>query len=242
MDDVRFRPCGDRAITVEFENEISIAVNKKVRALQCALETEEIPGVIETVPTYRSLLIQYKPAVIRYAPLVEKVKEKLSDLSALTLPPAMITEIPVCYEGEYAQDLDEIASIEKKSRDEIIRIHSGSDYFVYMLGFAPGHPYTARFENPFSFKRRKSPRERIPGGSIVVQLQLSDIIPFDQPCGWNIIGTTPVLACDFRKKNPFCLHSGEWIRHIPITAAEFRSIRGKVEAGNYTFTRREYKG
>lgn len=72
----------------------------------------------------------------------------------------------------------------------------------------PGHPYTARFEHPFSFKRRETPRVRIPGGSIVVQLGLSDIIPFDQPCGWNIIGSTPLLACDYRKENPFLLKAG----------------------------------
>ena len=146
---------------------------------------------------------------------------------------ASSTWIPVLYEGEYALDLEEIARIEGKTEEEIIRIHSQSDYYVYMLGFAPGHPYTARFENPFSFKRRETPRVRIPGGSIVVQLGLSDIIPFDQPCGWNIIGTTPILACDYRKKNPFLLKAGQWIRHVPVDKAEFMDIKRQVELGCY---------
>ena len=117
--------------------------------------------------------------------------------------------------------------------EEIVRIHSQSDYYVYMLGFAPGHPYGARMENPFSFKRRPTPRVKIPAGSIVVQLGLSDIIPFDQPCGWNIIGTTPVPAYDPRKENPFLLQAGQWMRHVPISREEFAAIRRQVEAGTY---------
>ncbi len=156
---------------------------------------------------------------------------EVMDLSQL--PRAVVTEIPVLYEGEYALDLEEIARLENKTPEEIIKIHSGSDYYVYMLGFAPGHPYTARFENHFSFKRRETPRVRIPGGSIVVQLGLSDIIPFDQPCGWNIIGTTPILACDYRKENPFLLKAGQWIRHVPVDKGEFLEIKRQVELGEY---------
>ena len=88
-------------------------------------------------------------------------------------------------------------------------------------------------EYPFSFKRRPTPRVKIPAGSIVVQLGLSDIIPFDQPCGWNIIGTTPVPAYDPRKENPFLLQAGQWMRHVPISREEFAAIRRQVEAGTY---------
>lgn len=233
MSDVTFRFAGDQALLVEFENEISMAVNRKVRALMAALEGADLPGLGELVPAYRSLLIHYDPMALPYGRLMERVEQCAQRLGDVELPPAVVTEIPVCYEGEYAADIQEIARIEGKSLEEIIRIHSGSDYFVYMLGFAPGHPYAARMENPFSFKRRETPRVKIPGGSIVVQLGLSDIIPFDQPCGWNIIGATPVLAYDGRKENPFLLQSGQWIRHVPITAEQFREIRAQVEAGTY---------
>ena len=233
MSNVTFRFAGDQALLVEFENEISIAVNQKVRSLKEALEKEHLAGLGELVPAYRSLLIHYDPMVIAYRQLMEKVEQYANHLSNVELPPAIVTEIPVCYEGEYAADIQEIARIEGKSVEEVIRIHSQSDYFVYMLGFAPGHPYAARMENPFSFKRRETPRVKIPGGSIVVQLGLSDIIPFDQPCGWNIIGTTPVLAYDGRKENPFLLQSGQWMRHVPISQKEFREIRTQVEAGTY---------
>lgn len=224
---------GDQALLVEFEPEISIRVNMKVRALQYAFEQLQQPGVTELVPTYRALLIHYDPLQLSYKKLTAVVEQQLDNLSEVKLPKGIVTEIPVLYEGEYAPDLTEIAKLENTTEEEVIRIHSQSDYFVYMLGFAPGHPYTARFENPFSFKRRPTPRVSIPGGSIVVQLALSDIIPFEQPCGWNIIGSTPVLACDYRKEQPFLLHAGQWIHHRPIDKKEYEDIKRQVELGSY---------
>ena len=233
MSEAVIRPAGDSALLVEFENEISLEVNARVRALKYALEESPFPGMGELIPTYRALLIHYDPLKIRLAPAREEVKARLGHMDQVSLPEAIVTEIPVCYDKEYAVDLEHIAQMEKKTEEEIIRIHSQSDYFVYMLGFSPGHPYTARFENPFSFKRMENPRLRIPGGSIVVQLALSDIIPFDQPCGWNIIGSTPVLPCDYRKEQPFLLKAGQWIHHTPVSREEYLDIKKQVEEGTY---------
>lgn len=230
-----FRHAGDQALLVELENEISLEVSAKVKRLMAALAAQSLPGLGELIPAYRSLLVHYDPEQLSYHGLTALIRKLSESASALPEDPAseLITEIPVCYEGEYAADLMEIAALEHKTPEEIIRIHSQSDYYVYMLGFAPGHPYGARMENPFSFKRRQTPRVKIPAGSIVVQLGLSDIIPFDQPCGWNIIGTTPVPAYDPRKENPFLLQAGQWMRHIPISKEEFAEIRSQVEAGTY---------
>ena len=233
MQEATIKNVGDSALLVEFENEISIETNTKVISLKASLENAPFRGMKEPIPTYRALLVQYDPLIVRAASAEAAVRERLRDLSSVSLPKAVVTEIPVLYDREFAEDLDEIARIEGKTVEEIIKIHSQSEYFVYMLGFAPGHPYTARFENPFSFKRRATPRVRIPGGSIVVQLALSDIIPFDQPCGWNIIGMTPVLACDYRKEKPFLLHAGQWIKHVPITREEYFDIKRRVEQGTY---------
>lgn len=224
---------GDQALLVEFENEISIAVNQKVGALKLALEEAHLPGVQEIIPTYRTILIHYDPLTVSMDGLRQAIDDGVTHMNLGQLPPAIVTEIPVLYEGEYALDLEEIARIEGKTVEEIIKIHSQSDYYVYMLGFAPGHPYTARFENPFSFKRRETPRVKIPGGSIVVQLGLSDIIPFEQPCGWNIIGSTPLDICNFDKEEPFLLSAGDWVRHVPVTKDEYDRIRHDVENGTY---------
>ena len=242
MQDIAIKQAGDSAVLVEFENEIGIETNAKVRSLMFSLERHPFAGMRELTPAYRSLLIQYDPCAVKSGAVREFLGQSLANLESVTLPKPVITEIPVIYDPEFAPDIEEIARIEDKTVDEIIKIHSGSDYFVYMLGFAPGHPYTARFENPFSFKRRESPRVRIDGGSIVVQLALSNIIPFDQPCGWNIIGTTPVLACDYRRENPFLLKAGQWIRHIPIGRDEYFDIKRRVELSEYVCRTYEKEG
>ena len=203
MSEAVIRPAGDSALLVEFENEISLEVNSRVRALKYTLEQSPFEGMGELVPAYRSLLICYNPLKIRAKAAQEEVRSRLGHMDKVSMPKAIVTEIPVCYDKEYAVDLEHIAQLEHKSEEEVIRIHSQSDYFVYMLGFAPGHPYTARFENPFSFKRME------------------------------IIGSTPVLACDYRKKNPFLLQAGQWIHHRPVSKEEYLDIQKQVEAGTY---------
>ena len=195
---------GDQALLVEFENEISMEVNRKVMALKGALEAHRLPGIGELVPTYRSLAIHYDPLTADLEQLKEAIDQSAGHLDLAALPKAIVTEIPVLYEGEYALDLEEIARIEGKTVEEIIRIHSQSDYYVYMLGFAPGHPYTARFEHPFSFKRRETPRVRIPGGSIVVQLGLSDIIPSISPVAGTSSAARPCWPATTARRTPSC--------------------------------------
>ena len=178
-------------------------------------------------------MILYDPLRADWKEIAEAAEQSMAGLGTVQTAKKIITEIPVLYEGEYAMDLEDIARLENKTMEEVIRMHSGSDYYVYMLGFAPGMPYTARFENPFCFKRRSSPRIRIPGGSVVVQQEQCNIAPFEQPCGWNIIGTTPLLMCDYRREMPFLLKMGQWVRYVPIERAEFMEIRRQVELGTY---------
>ena len=231
--DYTFHHVGNCALSVEFANEISLPTNQKVCALKTALEKRAVYGIRELIPTYRSLLIRYDPLLIEWTAVKTAVEACVNSLGDMPLSKTVITEIPVLYEGEYAMDLEDIAKIENKTVEEIIRIHSQSDYYVYMLGFSPGHPYTARFENPFSFQRRSSPRIRIPGGSVVVQREQSNITPFPQPCGWNVIGSTPLLMCDYRHKDPFLLKAGQWVRYVPIDRPQFMEIKRQVELDCY---------
>ena len=231
--DYTLRHVGDQALCVEFANEISLQTNRTLCALKVALENQAIYGIRELIPTYRSLLILYDPFAVEWTTIQTAVDACIGNLGNIQPEKSIVTEIPVLYEGEYAMDIEDIAKLENKTVEEIIRIHSQSDYYVYMLGFSPGHPYTARFENPFSFQRRSSPRIRIPGGCVVVQREQSNITPFDQPCGWNVIGSTPLLMCDYRHETPFLLKAGQWVRYVPIDRYEFTEIKRQVELDCY---------
>lgn len=231
--DVKFLVAGDRAVSVEFGKVICLETNEKVRMLEEKLKESPIDGVVEVVPTYCSLVIHYRPEVVFYGELVQALKEKLNHMHSVQKKKKIVKEIPILYGGETGPDLEYCARLEQTSTEEIIRKHSEHEYYVYMLGFAPGHPYMARFEEPYSFKRRESPRVKIPARSVVVQLNLSDLIPFEQPCGWNIIGSTPLDICNFKKEDPFLLSAGDWVRHVPVTKEEYDRIRRDVENGTY---------
>lgn len=231
--EARFLISGDRAMSVQMGDEISLEVNSRVMALLRELEEHPIDGISETVPTYASLMVHYDPCVIRAKELEGRLRRCISSMKEVERQKKVIREVPILYGGELGPDLELCAKLEGTSVEEIIRKHSSHDYYVYMLGFAPGHPYSARFEEPFSFKRRETARVNIPARSVVVQQNLSDLIPFDQPCGWNIIGSTPLTICDYKKEDPFLVHAGEWVRYKPVSQAEYSRIRQADEAGTY---------
>ena len=231
--DVKILMSGDQAVSVQMGDEISLEVNRKVLMLHEELKKRPVKGISEMVPTYASLMIHYRPDVISLDKLIDEIYQHIESMSDIGGSRKVIREVPILYGGETGPDLELCAQLENTTVEEIIRKHSSHDYYVYMLGFAPGHPYSARFEEPFSFKRRDTARVRIPERSVGVQLNLSDLIPFEHPCGWNIIGSTPVTICDYKKEDPFLVHAGEWVRYIPVSKKEYDAIRRADEAGTY---------
>lgn len=231
---------GDHAVSVQMGNEISLEVNGKVLALKKSLEEHPIPGISELVPTYASLMVHYRPEEITFEEIRDKLKERTENLSdAGGNTERLIREIPVCYGGEYGPDLEHCAELQGSTPEEIIRMHSSHDYYVYMLGFAPGHPYLARFEEPYSFARRETARIKIPARSVVVQKSQCVLIPFDEPSGWNILGKIPLDVTNYKRKDPFLVHAGEWVRFIPVSQEEYQKIRSAAEEGSYEMTVRK---
>lgn len=229
----KFLLTGDCSLSVQMGDEISLEVNRLVRMLHLSLTHHPVEGIREMVPTYASLMVHYRPEVIRFEELKAQILMRMEDMEQADEESCLVKEIPICYGGELGPDLADCAAFEKVSEQELIRMHSEHEYYSYMLGFAPGHAYMARFEEPFHFKRRDTPRVRIAGGAIVVQLNLSNLIPFDQPCGWNIIGGTPLTICDYSKDDPFLVHAGDWIRYVPISLQEYKTIQEDVRKGTY---------
>lgn len=240
----KFLIVGDSALSIQMESEISLDVNEKVRMLYKNLNDNPINGIVEMVPTYASLMVHYRPEKITYTNLRKEIEQRINDSTEVERISMIVKEIPICYDREFAPDLEDCVAFENISVKEFIRMHSEHEYYAYMLGFAPGHAYKARFEEPFHFKRRETPRVRIPGGSIVAQLSLSNFIPFPQPCGWNIVGGTPLTICDYNRKDPFLVHAGEWVKYMPVTSREYSVIKRDAERGKYqvkTYTKKVVK-
>ena len=232
--EAKFLTGGDESVYVQLGDEISLEVNQKVKDLMHKLEADPVDGIAEMVPTYATLMIHYKPEKILYAQLVGEIKKRMVETGEKKEEVSQIVKVlPICYDREFALDLDECAAFEKVSVEEFIRMHSEHEYYAYMLGVAPGHAYMARFEEPFHFKRRTEPRVRINGRSIVAAENQSNLIPFDQPCGWNVVAGTPLNVCDYSKKEPFLVNAGDWVKYQPVSRKEYDQIRADVERGTY---------
>jgi KipI family sensor histidine kinase inhibitor len=233
MDGCVFLPVGDCALTVEFTNEISEETNGKVRALSQALKEAKLPGVTEWVPTYRSVLVCYDPGAISFRRLTGKLRRLASHLGQAAKASKRVWEIPVCYGGTYGEDLGFVASNAGLSPEEVVAIHSGVDYRIYMLGFLPGFPYLGGLNKRIHTPRLKTPRTRILPGSVGIGGEQTGIYPMPSPGGWQLIGMTPVKLYDPLREQPILYEAGDFLRFVPIDEARFEQIRNQVMSGTF---------
>ena len=227
MEDVRILTVGDCALSVEFGQEISLEINHKVMALKTVLERKPITGLGELVPTYCSLLIQYDPMVLRYGPLRDKLKDLVTQLDEVEMPPKQVVEIPVAYGGEYGPDLGEVARSHNISEEEVIRLHSEPEYPIYMLGFVAGFPYLGGMNKAIATPRKQTPRLNIEAGSVGIAGEQTGIYSVQSPGGWQIIGRTPLKLYDVEREEPVLLKAGQYVKFKPITKEEFRAMENE---------------
>jgi KipI family sensor histidine kinase inhibitor len=229
---VRFLHSGDTALVVEFGDRVDPGLSDRVLRLSGAVRRSRTPGIIETVPTFRSLFVLYDPLMIDSANLISNI-EKLLDESQRELTPAKLWRIPACYELSYAPDLPEIADRTGRSPEEIIHLHSTTRFHVYMIGFLPGHPYMGDLPDMLALPRRVDPRVRVPAGSIAIANKLSVIYPVESPGGWHLIGATPVRLFNPEAERPSLLSPGDKVQFDRVSPADFSFIRTAVENGQY---------
>lgn len=222
--ETRYMLAGDKALVVEFGDEISQAVNSKVRNLYVALNKYKVTGIEEITPTYRSLLIQYNPLLINLNTLQAKLRELENNLDKVEIPKPRIIDIPTLYGGEYGPDLAFVAEHNGVTSEDVIRIHSSVDYLIYMLGFTPGFPYLGGMSEKIAAPRLSVPRTKIPAGSVGIAGKQTGIYPIESPGGWQLIGRTPLKLYDPRRQPPIVLQAGDYIRFVPISMDKYNEI------------------
>ena len=235
MPEVRFLLSGDTAVTVEFGDEISTEINARIRAFTIALEESKFLGIVELVPTYRSLMVHYDPGVILYDALVERLRGLLGRLDQIRIPPSEVLEIPVLYGGdEMGPDLGFVAEHNHKTPEEVVKIHTSTEYLIYMLGFTPGFTYLGGMSEEIAAPRLAQPRVKIPAGSVGIAGSQTGVYPIDSPGGWQLIGRTPVRMYDPDRAVPILPRAGQYIKFYAIDRAEFDRIAAQEAAGGYT--------
>lgn len=235
----KYLPLGDSAFLIKLGNEISIEINKKIRALSIQISQSGIRGIVELIPAYNELMVCYDPLVIEFDLLLEKLKYIENNLDSTSLSPAQLIHIPVCYEPDFALDIKVVASANMLSVDEVIQIHSSSHYLVYMLGFTPGFCYLGGMDGRLTTPRKEVPRIKIEAGSVGIAGNQSGIYPIDSPGGWQIIGKTPIKPFDIRRQPQFLIEPGDYIKFDPISLKEYIEIQRLVEKNKFEVTREQ---
>src|SRR5271169_2771468 len=229
---VRFLSVGDRALVVEFGDAIDRGLSREVLRLDRVLRAAPPAGVVETVPTFRSLMVHYDPLSTSRADL-EHVITGLLDRDEGADANARLWHIPVCYEAEFAPDLAEAARLTGLSPGNVVTLHSATRYHVYMLGCLPGFPYLGDLPAALALPRRADPRVRVPAGSIAIATALTAIYPYQSPGGWHLIGATPIRCFDAARTPPALLAAGDAVLFEPIDADAFAVIRRAIPSGGY---------
>lgn len=232
---------GDTAITVCFENEISKEVNGFVTSFTCAVEQKGIKGVIELIPAFNSVTVLYDSTVTSAGTLRIKLERIIKKLGNSQQSSAVLYKIPVCYEEEFSPDMKNVEAHTGISREEIIEIHSSTDYLIYMLGFLPGFAYLGEMDKRLATPRLDSPRVEISRGAVGIGGEQTGIYPVASPGGWQLIGRTPVLVYDRERENPILYKSGDYIRFVPISRNEYFEIEKAVQGGTYTVQTEEVR-
>jgi len=228
-----FKAMGDSAIQIEFGQEIAPAVNARITAFVGLVKAQRIEGIIDMIPAFCTLLVNYDPRIVGYKELLCRLDELMKLDVQVQESSSKVFEIPVLYGGESGPDLENVARLAGLSVDEVIEIHSGCDYLIYMLGFMPGFPYLGGLDARIHTPRLTEPRLRIPSGSVGIGGAQTGIYPLTSPGGWQLLGRTPVKTYDPNRGVPILFDAGDYIRFVPTTEAEYQMIVRLVEKNEY---------
>ena len=219
------RLAGDTGLIVEFGEGIDPDINKKVRTMAAAVKNRKPDGIIEIIPTYRSLLFIYDPVQTQPRQLMALIEELESTIDTVGEQSVQVIEIPVCYGGDFGLDMENVKASSNLSTEEVIRLHSRPEYPIYMVGFTPGFPFLGGLDERLFTPRLTTPRLVVPAGSVGIANNQTGMYPIDSPGGWQIIGRTPLTLFAPKKKKPFLYKAGDKIKFIPISEDQFEQIK-----------------
>ena len=231
----RVLDAGDAAFTIEFGERIDPALLAAVNTLDAAIAREHaagrLPGLIETMPTFRSLTVFFDPLQTGRAALIDALQPLFVADAQGAATAGRRWRLPACYEGDAAPDLAATARAIGLSEDEVVALHSGTEVRVYMLGFLPGFPFMGDLPDKLRLPRRSEPRVRVPAGSVAIANGLTVIYPWESPGGWHLLARCPVPLFDATRTSPALLAVGDRVRFEPVSSAEWQRLDEALRRG-----------
>ena len=229
-----YLPAGDRALVVELGDAISPEVNRRVHHLILAVERADLPGVVDLVPSYRSLLIYYDPLSVSLPEVQSSVEQIEAAMDESSFDKPRLVHIPALYGGKYGPDIEFVAEHTGLTVREVIDTHCGTDYLIYMIGFSPGFPYLGGLSTRLYTPRLETPRREIPAGSVGIAESQTGVYPVASPGGWRLIGRTPLRLFDPDRGESALLAAGDYVRFVPLSSEdEYLAIQQDFGRGKY---------
>ncbi|MFD1470976.1 5-oxoprolinase subunit PxpB [Companilactobacillus mishanensis] len=230
--DYSYFQISEQALEVVFPEQIDVQENKLIQLVARKLIEEKAVGVIGVIPAYHTLTVNFDYDLTSYHDLIDEIDTLIETSDSEQSTEKTIVELPVCYDREFGPDLDDVANFASISVDELIKLHSSTDYFIYMMGFLPGFAYMGSVPENIAMPRLEVPRKKIAPGSVGIAGAQTGMYPVESPGGWRLIGRTPVKLYDVT--DPVLKYkSGDYIRFKPITKDEYFAIQAQDEAGEY---------
>ncbi len=222
---------GDSAIVIELGDIIDPDINARVIALDAAIQTASIAGVVETVPTYRSLMVQVDPLVLDFDSFVATVT-RLATTGAARAIPGRRWKVPVVYGGDFGIDLEAVAARHHLKPSEIVDRHAAAVYRVYAIGFMPGFTYLGGLDQSIATPRRLDPRMMTPAGTISIGGIQALVAGAAMPSGWHLLGRTPVRTFVATRNPPVLFVPGDEVVFEPIDASRWDALDNRAAGGD----------
>jgi KipI family sensor histidine kinase inhibitor len=224
-------PLGDCAAYIEFSDKLDLEVNAFVQRLAVAVRARALPWMRGVVPALGGLALHYDPDhpeahgdALEAAAIVvqECLKEGVAESEEGA---ARMVEVPVCYEREFAPDVEEVAGQVKLAVEEVFKRHAAGEYRVLMIGFSPGHAYMSGLDEKLAVPRRAAPRALVAPGAVAIANEQCVVYPYAISGGWSVIGRTPLTVFDARREQPSLFGPGDRVRFRAISADEFMALQ-----------------
>ncbi|WP_116365239.1 5-oxoprolinase subunit PxpB [Parahaliea mediterranea] len=225
---MRLSQAGEAALMLYLGDETSPAVSARVQAAAQAVEAALGDDLVDLVPSYASLLIIYNPLTTDHFSVGRRVRSAVGGLDTGNAGEGREVRLPVYYHPEAGEDLEALAQRAGLGVDEVIAIHSATEYRVYAIGFAPGFAYLGQVDERIAAPRLATPRQRVPRGAVAIADRQTAVYPAVSPGGWNLIGRCPTRMFDPAAEPTMPVAVGDRVRFEPIDRSRFLALGGEL--------------
>ncbi len=227
--DIRIDYLSETCLIVYLGDAIDPALVQQLAALTHRIKREFSDSLIEVIPSYTSLLIEYHPLKISAAELTDWLKTEFNQSAHLAVGQSKkVVQLPVYYHPDVAPDLVMLADKKQLTIEQVIEIHSRTEYTVCAIGFAPGFAFLGSVDQRIACPRHAEPRLKVARGSVGIADQQTAVYPQETPGGWQIIGNCPISLFDVHSDPMMPFEVGDTVCFIPVTRERFLELGGEL--------------